>query len=856
VYFGTYNGRVLCVDATGTWGSTTRKWEYNTLSGNMGILGSPAVGHNKVYVGAVNSNLYCLDAFGSGSTTTKYWDKQLTPVGQYGIYSSPALTEDYVYVGTTGNGFHCRDRLNGDNEWSVTYPPASGLSYGMSISPAIFKDKVIITADNGNLYFFEADVNAPKVVSINPVNDETDVDIATNITVTFNEKIVESTLTASTLTLVNSSSNPVTGTITYNMNPGVFKAYFTPSTQLEKEETYTFTVTTDIKDVGANTLDGNGNGIAEGVGVDEYTIKFTTLFHGRPYISELTKLYLEEDEPYKLDISSSISDADTPSQNLIITQNSTYCTLDGFELNLLYPNGILYDLINISVSDGLFSFSRELEVEILPVNDLPVIAEIEPLLLDEDISYILDMKLYVTDVDTSYDDLSLIDYSKYTEIDGMTINFTYPEGVTSDNVKINVMDGGDFSSTDVKVTIRPVNDPPAIKPIPDRYVEEDVESSFTVFSYISDEDTPKEDLKIIVDSPYVDVNGFELIFLYPDTVQTDYLNVEVTDGELYCNTTLKVIVDPVNDPPEIEAIISPVDGFTYEYNTSLDFEALVSDPDLKFGDTLEFVWHDDKTGQFANTQNATGIVLPPGHHTIKFTVTDYSGSSTTATITVDINAKPETQKPDEPDPDTTTDPGSKEATTDNSMALILAAIVVVIIILFVVFMMIRQKKKKDEQKAKVAQEQAALAAQLQQVPYDAQMQMQQPYPQFPPQPQYPDQYPMQQLPQDQYQYPEQLPPQDYYQGYPQYPQTPDQAQYYDQSQQVAQQPFDQQQFQGPGVEQVPQLPPLMEMPAEGELPVTKPVQPQDEGTSAEPQDGQSTPEETNNSKPENENESE
>jgi hypothetical protein len=533
--------------------------------------------------------------------------------------------------------------------------------------------------------------------------------------------------------LKDSQDTNIAGDITSDM--GANTVYFTPAEFLVKDETYTCTVSADVSDLYDNLLDGNKNGIAEGVGIDEFIFNFTTVPNYPPMINPITNQKPIEDIELVLNINSKISDADTAKEQLILTENSTYATLNGFDLTMLYPEGVLHDVINLTVSDGLYTVYRHIQVEVTPVNDPPKLASIGKLQLYEDISYELNMTDYLTDVDTPYHEFTMIDNSKHTEINGMDINFTYKEGVTEDLVNITIFDLDFTLYVDLEVEIEPVNDPPVFNELPIVVVKEDIQYVLDVATYISDIDTAKDSLKITVVSDYITVNNHVLTMLYPDTVTREVLEIKVYDGEYYDNTTLEVMVDPVNDPPVILKVISPTDGDEFEHNDTIDLTAEVFDADLKFGDTLKFQWYSLKSGVIAKTQNATEISLDPGEHMISFTVTDQEGDRAQVNLNITVKKKPEV-KPPEPEPDdnkTTGDdtPDPKESSDDNTMMILGIILVIVIIVVLIGLMVVRNKKKV---KAEASPEATPETTQMVQPPP-------MPMPMMPPQPPMPMGYP-------------------------------------------------------------------------------------------------------------------
>jgi len=89
-----------------------------------------------------------------------------------------------------------------------------------------------------------------------------------------------------------------------------------------------------------------------------------------PFIENIPTLNPTEDELYILNLSSIITDPDTSDENLVLNENSSYAELVEFELHLLYPPGVTYDVINLSVSDTTFMVSQDIQVEIIPETDI------------------------------------------------------------------------------------------------------------------------------------------------------------------------------------------------------------------------------------------------------------------------------------------------------------------------------------------------------------------------------------------------------------------------------------------------------------------------------------------------------
>jgi outer membrane protein assembly factor BamB len=664
VFFGSMDSKVYCVDAYGGNGTTTKYWDYNTTAGAYGIYGSAAVAYGRVYIGTTNGNLFCFSAYGTGGTTTLYWNKAITPTGNVGICGSPAVTKDHIFILNTQNAVHCRNRTTGDEVWSERISPYG--IYGMSSSPAVYKDTLFIASDNGNLYALGIDKVSPKITSSDPMDEEDNVDLDQNISMVFSEQLNTSTLITSNFDLVDSNNTSVDFTVSWNMNLKI--VYLNPSQTFKKDETYKFTVKTGVADPRGNILDGNGNGLSEGPGLDEYIVTFKTIPHNPPKIGYLVIPELIEEVPYQTNISSSITDEDTPRGSLILTEDSEYATLEGYVLRLYYPEGVTSDLINITVSDGLFTAWKEIPVSIKPVNDLPVISEMSVIVVNEDETYTVEMIEYVSDVDTAITELNLFVFSQnfssksgYVKKDGLSINLTYPNGVESDIVNVTVYEGelndGQSASTEFLVKVTPINDKPELDdPLEELEMNEDeVDTSVSLGNWFKDIDDSELSYKASGnDNIDVQINAAGGVTLTPNNNWFGMENITFTatdSGLEEISSVLSVIVKPVNDPPVIESITSPTDGAQFDYDQSIDFNADVTDVDLAFGDELTFYWESDKSGAIGYDKEVKGVVLESGKHIVRLTVTDSNSASVWEQVTVTVADKPvaDTDKDGTPD---------------------------------------------------------------------------------------------------------------------------------------------------------------------------------------------------------------
>lgn len=268
-----------------------------------------------------------------------------------------------------------------------------------------------------------------------------------------------------------------------------------------------------------------------------------------PFLVPVPTIEATEGVPYLLGMDEHVLDPDTPKDRMTIRVDSPYVAVGDWELRFLYPNGVLSDSFELTVDDGEFQVSTGITVNVTPVNDPPSAGPVPDQVGKEDVPWTVDLGEHITDIDSPIDDITLTTTSRYLSISGLSVTFLYPEGVTQDVVFLVVSDGESGTGITINITIEPVNDAPVLGDLLPLQVTEDETSYLDLGPSIDDPDTPREDLTVIVGSPYVEVRDHELVLLYPDGVHEDVLTIQVSDGDSVSTTTLVVKVIPVNDPP-------------------------------------------------------------------------------------------------------------------------------------------------------------------------------------------------------------------------------------------------------------------------------------------------------------------
>ena len=110
-------------------------------------------------------------------------------------------------------------------------------------------------------------------------------------------------------------------------------------------------------------------------------------------------------------------------------------------------------------------------VTVNPVNDAPVLSDIDDQTIDED--GVLSLDLFASDVDGDVLTFSATNGDSEIVVDGSTLTITPPADYNgSDDVTVTVTDGELSDSTTFTLTVNPVNDAPVvISPIEDLEVD-------------------------------------------------------------------------------------------------------------------------------------------------------------------------------------------------------------------------------------------------------------------------------------------------------------------------------------------------------------------------------------------------
>ncbi len=206
--------------ATGTAPDTTRPAVLST---------TPAHGESQV---ALNSSIT--------ATFSEAMNPATISTATFTLFNGASPVSGAVsYVGVVAT-FDPTNDLNGDTTYTATITASAADLAGNTLVT-----DYIWTFTTGSA----PETVPPRVISTDPVDDATGVDVAANISATFSEAMNPHTITAANFT-VQQLDTRINGTVTYSG----LTATFNPSSDLPANTTFSATITTEAKDLAGNPL--------------------------------------------------------------------------------------------------------------------------------------------------------------------------------------------------------------------------------------------------------------------------------------------------------------------------------------------------------------------------------------------------------------------------------------------------------------------------------------------------------------------------------------------------------------------------------------------------------------------------
>ncbi|PJF34234.1 MAG: hypothetical protein CUN57_00020, partial [Phototrophicales bacterium] len=343
---------------------------------------------------------------------------------------------------------------------------------------------------------------------------------------------------------------------------------------------------------------------------------------------------------------------DTADTHLIITINEQNMAQISAQENY---NGAHIPVTFIATDPGGMSGSDLISVTITSVPDPPVFTqEIQPITFPEDSTYSeIDFSEIIADPDTPFEELGWV-FRNMNHL-SLTIN---PDGSSEfsaeanwfgeETIQLLVFDvQGGRDSTDITVTVTPVNDPPVVSTIPNVEFPEDGQFVLDLAPYVTDPDHDASDMTWSVGTVLnveITINGSIATFRAdPDWNGLRFTSFTATDpeGESDTSPLMLIRVEAVNDPPVIDPplpdVVTNEDSVTFAFDLD-DYQTDIDNPPAELSWTTDPVEHltitiDPETNETTITPQENWF----GQESVIFNLHDLGNDPAKDTILVTVN---------------------------------------------------------------------------------------------------------------------------------------------------------------------------------------------------------------------------
>ena len=322
-----------------------------------------------------------------------------------------------------------------------------------------------------------------------------------------------------------------------------------------------------------------------------------------PVISNILNQSIDEDESFiyllhAIDIDSEVLEfsADEINDANVIINEETLTVIPDQDYH-----GSLTDTIH--VTDGEYSDSEQFILEVLSVNDPPVLIDIADQTSLEDETFSLLVNADDIDGDNLTYWTSTSSHAEISMSENSLLLVPEEDWFGQITITVNVTDGEYMDSDDFMLDILPANDPPVISAIDNQSIEEDGSFIYDVIAYDADGD----DLIYSVDeilNVFGEFNGSNLsVVPNPDFFGIVEINVTVSDAEYSDSSIFELEITPVNDPPVLE----PISDQEISENEVSEIEFSVYDVD---NETLDYDYYISSGYGYAEINNNTITIIP------------------------------------------------------------------------------------------------------------------------------------------------------------------------------------------------------------------------------------------------------
>ena len=223
----------------------------------------------------------------------------------------------------------------------------------------------------------------------------------------------------------------------------------------------------------------------------------------------------------------------------------------------------------------------------------------------------------------------------YPYLDGFELSIDLPSANWSGNTyfRINVTNPeGTLGTTNIRVNVAPVDDPPVLAPLPDFVIWEGAIDSYDLSSYIYDIDTLPGQMRVSTSSSFCSVQGLELRFYFSQGGFEEHVTVQISDAMTTVTAYLKVIVLEVNDDPTVMSL--PTQMLLEDKPKTVDLFGYLDDEETSVDQLVIYCEHPNAIDVFNQSITFLFTSYTP-EQVVEFSVFDGS-SSVSGTFNIQV----------------------------------------------------------------------------------------------------------------------------------------------------------------------------------------------------------------------------
>ncbi len=259
-----------------------------------------------------------------------------------------------------------------------------------------------------------------------------------------------------------------------------------------------------------------------------------------PVLAPLPQVRVAHDVLYVFDLAPYVDDPDTPASQLQVSVDVANVTVDGLALRILMTgwSGQEYTIpVQVTVDDGEASDSGTLEVFVGDVAPPAVVLPLPDITFPEDTFHLTPFAVASRFKDLGGSPTFLffgnLEVSVILNATGHLNLSAARDWFGTETLTVRAIRQGDqaFVEDSFRVVVTPVNDPPALAPLPPQRVKAGEVTLLDLAPYLSDVDDPLSSLQVQTSSAQIQVVGLVLVLNFTEARGPEDVQLIVTDGE-------------------------------------------------------------------------------------------------------------------------------------------------------------------------------------------------------------------------------------------------------------------------------------------------------------------------------------